>query len=87
MLIGLRARMGSRLELLHWDGLFDGTYRSKSKSASGRGVRRAAYSRILICKATMDKGVGWFGKVRNIMVAHLNNNTANPKSGKPDGEK
>ncbi len=50
-------------------------------------TRAMGYTRCLFAHSYSDKCVGRFGKEQIVMVVHMNNNTANPTSGRADGTK
>ena len=76
MLIGARASMANKLELLNWTRRPEGEYTS-----SGRGKKklRRAYSRALIAKVHLNNGVASMGSEQVVMVVHMHHVLANGK--------
>ena len=84
VLLGVRAAVANKLELLHWERRREGQYATKPKSSRGGGrscgrVQRVAYSRALIGKVYMDGGVAHMGSEQVVMVVHMHNTLANGK--------
>ena len=53
----------------------------------GEATIRHAYSRILIGRITLKRGVGFLGKTQVVVVVHFNNNVANKNKGFADEQK
>ena len=53
----------------------------------GEATMRHAYSRILIGRITLKRGVGFLGKTQVVVVVHFNNNVANKNKGFADEQK
>ena len=68
-LLAVRRHVAVSLELLYFKKINHGE-KTKNKR------RTTYYSRILIGKVTLQRSVGFFGRVIVVAVAHLNNNIA-----------
>ena len=76
VLVGVRASVGKKLDLLYWNKRFDGNYKGKS----GQKQRRA-YTRLMAVRVHTDSPVGHLGAYHNILVVHLHNTTAKKGQG------
>ena len=74
MLIGARASMANKLELLMWTCRPEGEYTS---GVRGKKKLRRAYSRALIAKVHLYNGVAFTGSVQVVMVVHMHHLLAN----------
>ena len=73
-LLAVRKNVGRQPELLLWDRVFEGEYKTKKGRAN-------AYSRFLICKVNLTTNVGFFGEAMVIMVVHLHFKVAHHDKG------
>ena len=74
VLIGVRERTGSALELLDWERRFEGKYKRKGGNGDAD-----AYSRCLVAKVHTDVNVNLLGTSHIVMVIHVHNLLANNK--------
>ena len=73
-MLAVRKNVAHQPELLFWERRFEGEY-----SAGKRKAR--AYSRFLVCRLTLLRNVGFFGKQMVVAVIHMHNRVANNDKG------
>ena len=74
-MIAVRKDLVEEFECVAWKKTIDGNYKAKN------GNQTNAYTRMMVCKITLDGSVGHFGKTQCVMNVHLHCRTANEMFG------